>query len=260
MVEKQQPITETRVQPPKAHNSSDDEEFVSRFNMPKQPEAADENIKEQPKTAVEEKTETSQEVKQTYTANIDFKVCGQVFNTYIIVQMDNDMLLIDQHAAHERLYFESFVEDYKNKTFCPQVLLIPITMDFAPYDFDMVMNNLELFVQLGFEIDAFGDNTVIIRQIPYAEDEHIVKDTVNEIVELLRKNAIDVKKDLVEDALHTMACKKAIKGNRELSMLEMETLVEKVLAMDNINTCPHGRPITVKMSKYSLEKQFKRIV
>ncbi len=236
-------------------NPQNDEQYVERFNFDKN--TAEAKIT-QPKAQKDE--DVIQKQEQSYAANIDFKVCGQIFNTYIIVQMDNDMLLIDQHAAHERLYFESFVEDYKNKTFCPQVLLIPITMDFAPYDFDMVMQNLELFEQLGFEVDAFGESTIIVRQIPYAEDEHIVKDTICEIVELLRKNAIDVKKDLVEDALHTMACKRAIKGNRELSMAEMQALVEKVLKLDDINTCPHGRPITVKMSKYSLEKQFKRIV
>ena len=244
-----------------------DEDFSSRFNIiesvaddkkqEQQPDKQPAQLKEQ---EVLQKNTDEVSDETYYRVNIDFKVCGQVFNTYIIAQMDNEMLLIDQHAAHERLYFESFVEDYKNKTFCPQVLLIPITIDFVPSDYQLVMENMDLFSHLGFEMDAFGDSTVIIRQIPYAEDEHIVKDTVEEIVALIRKNAINVKKDLVEDALHTMACKKAIKGNRELSIKEMEILVEKVVNMKDINTCPHGRPIMVKMSKYSLEKQFKRIV
>ena len=259
VVKEEQTQMPQEVQPQNLQISQDDEEYAQRFNFEqKEVDTRPEQTQELQHTC--EKDDIKQQTKQSYRANIDFKVCGQIFNTYIIVQMDNDMLLIDQHAAHERLYFESFVEDYKNKTFCPQVLLIPITMDFPPCDYDTVMSNIELFGELGFDIDAFGDNTIVIRQIPYAEDEHIVKDTIVEIVELLTKNAIDVKKDLVEDALHTMACKKAIKGNRELSMPEMETLVENVLAMEDINTCPHGRPITVKMSKYSLEKQFKRIV
>ena len=263
--QKQNPGCEVSTQPPKkemfvkeeqrqVHKPAyqDDEEYTSRFCITEQEvSVSEQNNDTQPK---------AETAKQKFTANIDFKVCGQVFNTYIIVQMDNDMLIIDQHAAHERLYFESFVEDYRNKTFCPQVLLIPITIDFAPYDYELVINNKKLFEQLGFEIDAFGENTIIVRQIPYAEDEHIVKDTVVEVTELLRQNAVDVKKDIVEEALHTMACKKAIKGNRELSVAEMETLVENVLMLDDINTCPHGRPITVKMSKYSIEKQFKRIV
>ena len=259
VVKEEQTQMPQEVQPQNLQISQDDEEYAQRFNFEqKEVDTRPEQTQEIQHTC--EKDDIKQQTKQSYRANIDFKVCGQIFNTYIIVQMDNDMLLIDQHAAHERLYFESFVEDYKNKTFCPQVLLIPITMDFPPCDYDTVMSNIELFGELGFDIDAFGDNTIVIRQIPYAEDEHIVKDTIGEIVELLTKNAIDVKKDLVEDALHTMACKKAIKGNRELSMPAMETLVENVLAMEDINTCPHGRPITVKMSKYSLEKQFKRIV
>ncbi len=193
-------------------------------------------------------------------ANIDFKICGQVFNTYIIAQMDNEMLLIDQHAAHERLYFESFLEDFKNKKISPQILLIPITVDFSPTEFDVCVSNKDFFESLGFEMDIFGDRSVIIRQIPYSEEEHIIKDAVSDIVSLLMKNSIDVEKNLVEEALHTMACKRAIKANHELSLKEMEVLVEKVLSLKDINTCPHGRPIMIKMSKYSLEKQFKRIV
>ena len=90
------------------------------------------------------------------------------------------------------------------------------------------------------------------------EDE--IKDSICEIMALIEKGTNDIKKSYMEDVLHTMACKRAVKGNRDLSMAEMESLVERVLAMPDINTCPHGRPIMTKMSKYSLEKQFKRIV
>ena len=193
-------------------------------------------------------------------ANIDFRIAGQVFNTYIIVQKDNDMLIIDQHAAHERLYFEEFMDEYKNKGFKPQVLLIPITMDFNPIDFETAASSKEFFASLGYDIDVFGENSIIIRQIPYAEQEHIVRDTVDEIVSLIKNGSVDIKKELFEEALHTMACKRAVKGNHELSKQEIETLCEKVLSLPDINTCPHGRPIMTKMSKYQLEKQFKRIV
>lgn len=193
-------------------------------------------------------------------ANIDFRVAGQIFNTYIIVQKDNDMLIIDQHAAHERLYFEEFMEEYKAKAIRPQVLLIPITMDFSPIDFATVEANRDFFASLGYDIDIFGDTSIIIRQIPYAEEEHIVKDTVDEITQLISGNSVDIKKELFEEALHTMACKRAVKGNHELSKQEIESLCERVLSLPDINTCPHGRPIMTKMSKYQLEKQFKRIV
>lgn len=190
----------------------------------------------------------------------DFKVCGQIFNTYIILQVDNDMVLMDQHAAHERLYFEQLMEEWRSKKQTPQVLLLPIIMDFSPADFELCRENFDFFASLGFEMDVFGERSVIIRQIPYAEDEDVVRDTVDEIVTLLSDGSVDVGADLVEDALHTMACKRAVKGNKALSVKEMESLAERILSLPDINTCPHGRPITIKMSKYNLEKQFKRIV
>lgn len=236
--------------PPVTENTS--EEYTERFALPREPEQ--EVVAETPDVQPESET------PQILRANIDFKIVGQIFGTYIIAQMDNDMLLIDQHAAHERMYFESLMEDWKNKSFCPQILLLPITMDFSVVDFQLVMDNIPLFEELGFEIDAFGDHSIIIRQIPSAEDESIVEDTVSDIVRMLGENAVNIKTNIVSEALHTMACKRAVKGNRDLSMAEMESLVERVLAMPDINTCPHGRPIMTKMSKYSLEKQFKRIV
>lgn len=190
----------------------------------------------------------------------DFKVCGQVFNTYIILQMDNDMILMDQHAAHERLYFEQLMDEWRNKRQMPQVLLLPIIMDFSPMDFEVCRENFDFFSSLGFDMDVFGERSVIIRQIPYAEDEDVVRDTVDEIVTLLGDGSVDAGAELFEDALHTMACKRAVKGNKALSMQEMESLAERILSLPDINTCPHGRPITIKMSKYNLEKQFKRIV
>lgn len=191
---------------------------------------------------------------------LDFKVCGQIFNTYIIIQMDNDMILMDQHAAHERLYFEQLMDEWHNKRQMPQVLLIPIIMDFSPTDFDVCATNLDFFASLGYDMEIFGERSVIIRQIPYAEDEGVVRDTVDEIVTLLANGSVDAEADLFEDALHTMACKRAVKGNKALSQKEMESLAERILSLPDINTCPHGRPITIKMSKYNLEKQFKRIV
>ncbi len=231
------------------------DEYTERFTLPAQSERISEQDTEQEGVELGQKAE-----QQAIRANIDFKIVGQIFGTYIIVQMDNDMLLIDQHAAHERMYFERLMEDWQNKNFCPQILLLPITMDFSVVDFQLVMDNIPLFEELGFEIDAFGDHSIIIRQIPSAEDESIVEDTVSDIVRMLSDNSVNIKTNIVREALHTMACKRAVKGNRDLSMAEMESLVERVLAMTDINTCPHGRPIMTKMSKYSLEKHFKRIV
>lgn len=193
-------------------------------------------------------------------AGIDFRVVGQIFSTYIIVEKSGEMCVIDQHAAHERLYFEEFVEDYKNKSILSQIMLIPATVNLAPTLFETVSENKEFFASLGFEIDDFGDNVVIVRKIPAALEGCGIDGLIVEIAEILQnKSKVDLT-DLSEISLHTMACKRAIKGNTPLSYKEMEDLVQKVYTLGNINTCPHGRPIEIKMSKKDLEKEFKRIV
>lgn len=193
-------------------------------------------------------------------AGVDFRVVGQIFSTYIIVEKSGEMCVIDQHAAHERLYFEEFTEDYKNKSILSQIMLIPATVSLAPTLFETVSENKEFFASLGFEIDDFGDNVVIVRKIPAALEGCGIDGLIVEIAEILQnKSKVDLT-DLSEISLHTMACKRAIKGNTPLSYKEMEDLVQKVYTLGNINTCPHGRPIEIKMSKKDLEKEFKRIV
>lgn len=193
-------------------------------------------------------------------AGIDFRVVGQIFSTYIIVEKSGEMCVIDQHAAHERLYFEEFTEDYKNKSILSQIMLIPATVSLAPTLFETVSENKEFFASLGFEIDDFGDNVVIVRKIPAALEGCGIDGLIVEIAEILQnKSKVDLT-DLSEISLHTMACKRAIKGNTPLSYKEMEDLVQKIYTLGNINTCPHGRPIEIKMSKKDLEKEFKRIV
>ena len=193
-------------------------------------------------------------------AGIDFRVVGQIFSTYIIVEKSGEICVIDHHAAHDRLYFEEFTEDYKNKSILSQIMLIPATVSLAPTLFETVSENKEFFASLGFEIDDFGDNVVIVRKIPAALEGCGIDGLIVEIAEILQnKSKVDLT-DLSEISLHTMACKRAIKGNTPLSYKEMEDLVQKVYTLGNINTCPHGRPIEIKMSKKDLEKEFKRIV
>lgn len=194
-------------------------------------------------------------------ADIDFKLVGQIFGTYIIIQKDNQMVVIDQHAAHERIYFERFLEESRNSGIEPQMLLMPITMTLDAIELKTVEQSIDFFDSLGFGVEVFGSNSILIRYTPAALDEHDVKDAVSDIITLITENHNDMHKELFEQALHTVACKKALKGNHVLSTEEMKSLAEQVLALEGgINTCPHGRPIMITMSKYSLEKQFKRIV
>ena len=212
----------------------------------------------------EKETEQDCEIKENPinlpVPGVDFRLVGQIFATYIIVQKGDEMLIIDQHAAHERMYFEELLKEAKEKQISSQRLLIPVTVSFEPQKFPLVCENLSFFEDLGFECEEFGESAIVVRTYPASIGDADIKDTVLSIADLIDKNCVDIKKTLMEDALHTMACKRAIKGNRVLEKAEMESLVQKVLGFDYINTCPHGRPICVSMTKYEMEKQFKRIV
>jgi len=208
----------------------------------------------------EPKSEPEKPKPAMLKAGVDFSVVGQVFATYIIVQKDNEMLIIDQHAAQERIFFEQLVADYEAKELPVQILLLPQTVSLEPVQFASVCENFDFFASLGFECEEFGESAIVIRAVPSAIADADIKDTFLSVAELLSGGCANVKKTLAEEALHTMACKRAIKGNSVLSKAEMESLAEKVLSFDYINTCPHGRPICVSMTKYEMEKQFKRIV
>lgn len=214
------------------------------------------------KKIVQNFTEIS-EIKdnQKPLADIDFKLVGQIFGTYILLQQDNMMLVIDQHAAHERIYFEKLLEEAKSGGIQPQMLLMPITMTLDAIELKTIEQNANFFEELGFGTEIFGNNSILIRYTPAAIEEQDIKDAISDIISLIIHKNHDMHKGLFEEALHTVACKKALKGNHVLSAEEMKSLAEQVLALgDGINTCPHGRPIMISMSKYSLEKQFKRIV
>ncbi len=230
------------------------EDMALRSKMPQTPSY----VREAPQ---KEETEKSEREEKPITADIDFKLIGQAFGTYILLQMDDDLVIIDQHAAHERLYFEELLEEFKESTISSQMLLLPVTMTISPSEADVIEKNKDFFMQLGFEADLFGKDSIVIRSTPGTLLEQDIKDCVSQIITMLSENKKDAKLGLFEDALHLIACKKALKGNHVLDQREQKVLCERVLSLgDGINTCPHGRPIMTKMTKYSLEKQFKRIV
>ena len=205
-------------------------------------------------------TETKEEKAPQFLPNRDFTLIGQVFNTYIIAQSGEDMLLIDQHAAHERIWFEELMESWQENKILGQSLLIPVTVTLDRQDISVVEENISFFDDIGFEIDIFGTNDIIIRKVPMEMEDSVLSDTIGEIINILGEYAQKPKYELYEKTLHTMACKRALKGGKHLTKDDMESLVAQVMELEGINTCPHGRPICVRMSKKALEKQFKRIV
>jgi DNA mismatch repair protein MutL len=174
--------------------------------------------------------------------------------------MEGEMHIIDQHAAHERLYFEQFLKDLNEGKIYSQMMLVPHTVNLTDIEFNRVIENLDFFKKVGFIIEEFGANAIIVREVPETLVDANLNDLMLDLVEIVSRTDGKMHTDKEVEALHTMACKRAIKGNRTLTMAEMEKLVSDVLNLENINTCPHGRPIDIKMTKKELEKNFKRIV
>ena len=170
------------------------------------------------------------------------------------------MLLIDQHAAHERLKYEELKKALANKQIMSQILIEPVIVKMTPSEFSAFFEVQNELQNMGFECDEFGDNEVIVRSAPGDLDPGEVEELLLELV----TNASVLKHELItekhERMLYTIACKSAIKANHHLSTQEMETLVRNVLRLKNINTCTQGRPIIITMSQKEIEKEFKRIV
>lgn len=189
-----------------------------------------------------------------------FEIVGQVFDTYIIAQKGDEMLIIDQHAAHERLKYEELKRDAENKTVMPQMLIEPVVMDVTGAEMDAFNENAKTFDDMGFECDVFGEDSIIVRSVPGDIELGEVELVMGELI----SQAQNLKKELITDKklhlMYSVACKSAIKANRRLDEAEMKALVRDVLRLENINTCPHGRPIIITMSKKEMEKEFKRIV
>lgn len=201
--------------------------------------------------------EPSQDEMTTYLPRMS--LIGQILNTYIIAQSDENILIIDQHAAHERVLFERLMKidlDGKKER---QELLSPLTIELNPRQRSFVNANAEIFNTLGFRIEHFGGNTFQIRSVPVVlEDTDNTKAIYDIIDELISLGKTKHGEELMEKAMAIVACHGAIRGGDELSIAEMKDLVESLYSTKNAYSCPHGRPSILSMSKDELEKRFKR--
>ena len=177
-----------------------------------------------------------------------FRVAGQIFDTYIIVEKDNKMLLIDQHAAHERLMYEELRKDMAQKQVMSQMLIEPVIVRLSSNEFSEFEECKETLYDMGFECEVFGDSEVIIRGVPGELEASEADELLVELITNSSKSKHELITEKYERMLYTIACKAAIKANHRLSKVEMEQLVRRIFALKNINTCPHGRPIVITMS------------
>ena len=186
--------------------------------------------------------------------NIDFKVIGQVFDTFILVERNGLLEIYDQHIIHERILYEKLKQEYYNHSMTKQSLLVPIRFELDPREKQLALENIEIFSSFGFDIDDFDKNEILLRSIPTMNLRDSYENIFREILDNISKNK-DI--DIRENIIVSMSCKGAIKANHKLTIEEMYSMVAKLHEVGEY-TCPHGRPIIVKMSLLDLEKLFKR--
>lgn len=229
-------------------------------------EKTDYTTQEKASNKVDEPKPVQQELTSVFddflsdTARPKHKLIGQVFDTYWIVEYDNKMYIIDQHAAHEKVMFESLMEKYKNKEIASQVINPPIILNLSMNEAALLDKYMDNFKEIGFEIEVFGGQDYAVRAVPadlYTLDSYSV---LTNIIDNLSAENGKMVSELITEKIASMSCKAAVKGNSILSVSEANALIDQLLSLDNPYNCPHGRPTIISMSKYELEKKFKRII
>lgn len=205
---------------------------------------------------VEEKTETAVQPVSDFEEE-EFHLIGEAFKTYIICEYKGKLVVIDKHAAHERIIYEKLKKDNGERT--PQLLLLPVTVTLSKEEYSAVLENLELINNAGFEAEDFGNGCVIVRECPMELSPDDVADVMCEIAGRFVEKKQDVMFEKLDWIFHSVACRSAIKAGNFTSRLEMERFSKQLLSMPDIRYCPHGRPVLIEMTQRELEKNFGRI-
>lgn len=200
----------------------------------------------------------SEDVKNRVPKFEPLAVVGQIHFMYIIAEGMADMYMIDQHAAHERIYYEKYLDEYNKSKVQSQSSIAPLIVDLSLSEKQGLLQNIDVFNRLGYEIEDFGGNSIAIRGIPVIYGNPNPRELFNEILSEIDLNKKDIMNS-IDKVFYTMACKSAVKAGDKLSYKEMTELIEQLRLCDNPFNCPHGRPTIIKMSYYELEKKFKRI-
>ena len=188
------------------------------------------------------------------------RLIGQVFETYWLVEYDGSLYIIDQHAAHEKVLFEKNFASLKTREYTSQLVSPPIILTLSLQEADLLKRHMKVFTDIGFEIEPFGGNEYAVRAVPDNLFSLAKKDLLMELIDGLSDDSMGKNVESIYDRIATMSCKAAVKGNNELSFAEADKLIDELLKLENPYNCPHGRPTIVAISKYEMEKKFKRIV
>ncbi|MBE6803823.1 MAG: DNA mismatch repair endonuclease MutL [Ruminococcaceae bacterium] len=209
-----------------------------------------------PETKVETqpiiKTETA-----TPTEENIIRLIGEAYKTYIFIELNGKLCVIDKHAAHERILFNKLKSQSQNSG--SQMLLAPVTVTLGKEEYIAVTENIETIAKSGFEVQDFGNGTVIVRSCPMDLDNCEIAPLISEIAEYLTKNRSDITNEHLDWIYHNVACRSAIKAGDDNSETELLALAKQVVSDNDVRFCPHGRPVMIEISKYELEKQFGRV-
>ena len=251
-----------------------------RYKMPEAPVAAEQRettetaqstVPEQsatvPETPVEEKSPQKPEQLDLFDGKLLSKeaavhhvIIGQLFDTYWLVQFGEKLYIIDQHAAHEKVLYERLMKDLRNRTFQSQMLSPPIILNLSMQEEELFLKYRSCFTDMGFEIEEFGEKAYAVRAVPANLPGVARREILMELLDSLSDITGSGNSESLMDKVASMSCKAAVKGNHQMSAMEAKALIDELLSLENPYNCPHGRPTIISMSKYELEKKFKRIV
>lgn len=196
----------------------------------------------------------------TVEAKEEYKILGQIFKTYWLIGFKDKLFILDQHAAHEKVKYERLIKAIENKKVASQMINPPTVVSLTAKEENAVKNHMDYFTSLGFEIEDFGLGSVALRAFPtdlYGCNE---KEFFIEIIDELTLNPLKGSLEVILNKLASMACKAAVKGNTDMNEMQISALLDELLTLDNPYNCPHGRPTIISMTKYEIDKKFKRIV
>ena len=220
-----------------------------------------------PETPVEEKPPQKPEQLDLFDGKLLSKeaavhhvIIGQLFDTYWLVQFGEKLYIIDQHAAHEKVLYERLMKDLRNRTFQSQMLSPPIILNLSMQEEELCLKYRSCFTEMGFEIEEFGEKAYAVRAVPANLPGVARREILMELLDSLSDITGSGNSESLMDKVASMSCKAAVKGNHQMSAMEAKALIDELLSLENPYNCPHGRPTIISMSKYELEKKFKRIV
>ena len=193
-------------------------------------------------------------------AQKEVKIIGQVFDTYWILQYDNAMYMVDQHAAHEKVLYERFMKQFSEKKPMVQLLQPPVVLTLTMQEEQAVKEHMSVFEELGYQIEPFGGREYVVNGVPAHLPQIGNEELLKEVIDAMVDEHFRPTPDILKDKIASMSCKAAVKGNNRLPREQMEELLRELMTLENPYHCPHGRPTMIKMTKTELDKKFKRIV